>query len=409
MFDKTRPEMKYVRMLGTLSPNTRRVAEVLRIHGPRTRAELTVLTGLSRPTVANGVTELGAAGLVEEELKTAVGPAGGRPAAVVRLARAAGLAIGLDIGRRHVRVAIADLGHQVIDDSAVRLSFDADEEADSVLDQAVELVDRALTGIGSTRDDVAAVGLGLPAPMTKSGRIGSPPLLPAWAAMIAADELAIRLGRPVRVENDANLGALGEFVWGAGQGCSGLVYVKVATGIGGGIVLDGRLYRGTIGTAGELGHVTLDARGPVCRCGNRGCLELSAGGRAMVEHARRSHPQLRDFAELVTMAADGDRGCRRLLADAGHQLGVALGGLVNLLNPDRIVLGGELGAATGLLLEPLRRGLADTAMPAAADAVKVVPAHLGEHAAALGAIALALGVQAAALPAGAGWAEAGPP
>lgn len=388
------------RMNGMSSANTRRVAEVLRTHGPRTRAELTVLTGLSRPTVATGLTELASAGLVEEELKPSAGPTGGRPASVVRLSRAAGLAVGLDIGRRHVRVAVADLGHTVIDESAIRLTFDADEEAHTVLDQAVELVDRALEEIGSTRDQVAAVGLGLPAPMTKSGRIGSPPLLPAWATIVAADELSARLGRPVRVENDANLGALGEYMWGAGQGCTGLVYVKVATGIGGGIVLDGRLYRGTIGTAGELGHVTLDARGPVCRCGNRGCVELSAGGRALVEHARKSHPQLRDFAELIAMATDGDPGCRRLLADAGHQLGVALGGLVNLLNPDRIVLGGELGAATALLLDPLRRGLADTAMPAAVDAVEVIPAQLGEHAAALGAIALALGVEAAALPRG---------
>jgi predicted NBD/HSP70 family sugar kinase len=397
MFDKTCHTGNDGRVLALAAANTRRVADVLRVHGPRTRAELTVLTGLSRPTVSAALAELTANGLVIEEVKPSTGPLGGRPASVIRLSRAAGLVVGLDIGRRHIRVAVADLGHTVIGEDVIRLPFDADEEADDVLDQAVALLDRTLATIDGSRAEVDSVGLGLPAPMTTSGRIGSPPLLPAWASMVAADEVAARIGRPVRVENDANLGALGEYMWGAGRDCTGLVYVKVATGIGGGIVLDGRLYRGTIGTAGELGHVTLDARGPMCRCGNRGCLELSAGGRALLEHARQSHPHLREFLDLVRTAVDGDPGCRRLLADAGHQLGVALGGLVNLLNPDRIVLGGELGPASSLLLEPLRRGLADTAMPAAAEAVDVVPAKLGEHAAALGAIALALGVQAAAL------------
>ena len=104
------------------------------------------------------------------------------------------------------------------------------------------------------------------------------------------------------MDNDANLGALAEHAWGAGRDCADLVYVKLATGIGAGIVLDGRLYRGTVGTAGELGHVTLDARGPLCRCGNRGCVELSAGGRALLEQARVTPPALRDLDELVRAA-----------------------------------------------------------------------------------------------------------
>jgi predicted NBD/HSP70 family sugar kinase len=218
--------------------------------------------------------------------------------------------------------------------------------------------------------------------------------LPAWADLAPGEELAARLDLPVRVDNDANLGALAEYVWGAGRGCVDLAYVKIATGIGAGIVLDGRLYRGAAGTAGELGHVTLDARGPVCRCGNRGCLELTAGGRALLENARLTRPDLVDLDDLVRLATDGDAGCRRLLIDAGTQLGFALGGLVNLLNPARIVLGGELGGAAALMREPLRRGLADTAMAAPVNAVQVVPAQLDRRAAALGGVALALGVDA---------------
>jgi predicted NBD/HSP70 family sugar kinase len=378
-----------------LGSTARRVAAALRSRGPRTRAELIGLTGLSRPTVSAALADLTTAGLLAEETVPPASPAGGRPASIFRLAREAGLAVGIDIGRRHIRVAVADLGHQVLVDHPARLDFDADDHPSRALDQATGQVDAALATIGAGRADVVGVGLGIPAPVTESGRIGSPTLLPAWAPLVPQQELAGRLGLPVRVDNDANLGALGEYVWGAGRGCADLVYVKLATGIGAGIVLDGRLYRGSAGTAGEIGHITLDARGPVCRCGNRGCVELLAGGRALLRHARVTHPHLSDLEDLVELALIGDPGCRRLLVDAARQLGFALGGVLNLVNPDRIVIGGELGAATELLLDPLRRGLADTAMAAAVAAVDVVGADLGTRAAALGGVALALDVDLA--------------
>jgi len=386
-----RPEPANGRWARNLSGAARRVAEVLRAHGPRTRADLVALAGLSRPTVSAALADLASAGLTTEATEAGAARTGGRPASVVRLTRSAGLAVGVDIGRRHIRVAAADLGHEVLTDREVRLDEDAEDHPYEVLALAVDLVDTVLREVGTDRSEVVGVGLGVPAPITSSGRIGSPALLPGWAPLVPSEHFAAALDLPVQVDNDANLGALGEFVWGAGRGCADLVYVKLATGIGAGIVLNGRLYRGAAGTAGELGHVTLDARGPVCRCGNRGCVELTVGGRALLEHARATHPRVRDLIELVDLAAAGEPGCRRLLIDAGIQLGIAMGSLVNLVNPDRIVLGGELGVATELLLEPLRRGLADTAMPAAASAVRVVPAQLGERASALGGVALVLG------------------
>jgi predicted NBD/HSP70 family sugar kinase len=380
-----------------LTASSRRVADTLRAYGPSTRAELVALTGLSRPTVSAALVDLVDADLVTERTGPAERPAGGRPAAVVRLTRSAGLAVGVDIGRRHVRVAVADLGHRVLDERAMRLDADsnADDHPTGALLEATRLVDASLAAVGAERAAVVGVGMGIPAPITTEGRVGSPELLPAWAGLAAGEELALRLNLPVRAENDANLGALGEYMWGAGRGCDHFVFVKMATGIGAGIVLDGKLYRGAAGTAGELGHVTLDTRGEVCRCGNRGCVELGAGGRSLLASARQSHPEITDLSQLVAYAIEGQPVCRRLLNDAGTQLGFAIGGLINVLNPQRLALGGELAAAGDLLREPVMRGVADAAMAAAVQAVEVVPGELGRRAAALGGVALALGVQAA--------------
>jgi len=371
-----------------LTGNARRIAEALRSRGGSTRAELITTTGLSRPTVSATLGELARDGLIAEGARTA-GALGGRPAAIVRLTRRAGLSVGVDIGRRHVRVAVADLGHEVLAERSMQLAANAEERPVEVLDGAAAMVRSALNDLGAGAEAVVGAGLGIPAPITIEGRIGSPNLLPAWASLAPAEELAVRIGTPVWVDNDANLGALGEYLWGNGRGCAVLVYIKLATGIGSGILLGGRLFRGSIGTAGEIGHITLDARGPVCRCGNRGCVELTVGGRALLEHAERAHPDIGGLADLVAKAQAGDPGCRRLLSDAGTSLGIALGGLVNLFNPERIVLGGDLGPAE-FMIEAVRRGLADTGMPAAVGAVRVVPAGLGERAAALGGVAIVL-------------------
>jgi predicted NBD/HSP70 family sugar kinase len=238
---------------------------------------------------------------------------------------------------------------------------------------------------------VLGVGLGLPAPVDqRSGTISASNILPEWAGLAAGEQLAARLGRPVIVDNDANLGALAETLWGAGRGIDTLAYVKVATGIGAGLVLDGKLFRGVSGQAGEIGHVTLDEHGDVCRCGNRGCLELVAGGAALVAALRRTHGELDSVEDVVALAAGGDRAARRLIADAGAHLGVAAAGLVNLVDPQRLIVGGELGRAGDVLLEPLRRSLRRSAVRPAADAAEVVRAELGDRSEVLGAVAVVL-------------------
>ena len=165
----------------------------------------------------------------------------------------------------------------------------------------------------------------------------------------------------MRVENDANLGALAEIVWGAGRGCSDVVYVKVATGVGAGLVLSGRLYHGAAGTAGEIGHMTIDEAGPVCRCGNRGCLEAFAGAEAVLEPLRRRHGAALTLREVVAQAHAGDLGCRARDRRRGPRARLGVAGVCNLLAPERVVVGGELAAGrraaarAGARVRPPRR------------------------------------------------------
>ncbi|MCW3063278.1 MAG: transcriptional regulator [Solirubrobacterales bacterium] len=164
----------------------------------------------------------------------------------------------------------------------------------------------------------------------------------------------------------------------------------MATGIGAGLIIRGRPYVGAGGTAGEIGHTVVDPGGPICRCGNRGCLETLAGSAAVVAALRDTHGERITLAEAIARARDGSSGCRRALADAGHAIGASVATLCNLFNPRRIVVGGELGAAGDLLLEPLRESLRRGAISSAADDVEVVQGTLGERAEVLGAVALVL-------------------
>jgi len=176
----------------------------------------------------------------------------------------------------------------------------------------------------------------------------------------------------------------------AGQGYAALVYLKLSTGIGAGLVVDGGLFHGVGGTAGEIGHTTLDEAGPICRCGSRGCLETLAAAPAIVELLRTSLGEDLTIEAIVERAAGGDPGCRRAIGDAGRHIGSAVADLCNLLNPERIVVGGSLGAAGDVLFEPLREAVQLRAIPTAAEDVEIVAGVLGERAEMLGAVALVL-------------------
>jgi predicted NBD/HSP70 family sugar kinase len=373
--------------------NRLRVVDALRHEGSVSRTDLVRITGLSRTTITTLVGDLQERGLVVEQEEDAADrperPGRGRPPVLLRLAPSAGAALGLDFGHRHVRVAVADLSSTVLAER--RIEVDVDVAAATALDAAAELVEEVLREAGVERAQVVGAGMGLPGPIDRrTGTVGSSVILPGWAGLHAADELARRIDFHVEVDNDANLGALAEFSLGAGRGMQDIVYVKVSSGIGSGLVLGGRLHHGATGIAGEIGHVQVRADGAVCRCGNRGCLETVASGPALLNVLRPAHDESLTLAGMLELAAAGDLGTQRVINDAGRSIGQALGDLCNSLNPSMIVVGGDVSAAGAPLLDGIRETVDRYAQPGAAQAVTVTRGVLGERAEVLGALTLVI-------------------
>ncbi len=372
--------------------NRDRIVGVLGELGVASRAEVARRTGLSPTTVSTLVSDLVDSGLViEADDAPRVGPSSrsGRPARSIRLGRAAGIAVGIEFGERRLRVVACDRAHQVLGEG----SRDAPDGYDARhgMDEAAALLESVLDRAGIDRDELIGVGLGLPGPIHLStGKIGLSAILPDWVGLEVAGEMGRRLGVRVHVDNDANLAALAEFRWGAGRGYDTLVYVKVSNGIGAGLVVGGRLFRGVGGTAGEIGHTMVDEHGLACRCGSRGCLETVAGARAIVDLLKPSFGGDLSLDGVLERAELGDPACCRAIAAAGFRLGDCVANVCNLLNPGLIVVGGTLAGAGDILLDPLRTAVARRAIPSAGEDVEIVGGVLGDRAELLGAVALVL-------------------
>jgi len=369
--------------------NRERVLGVLRERGRISQADIARVTGLSRTTVHTLVSELKNSGLVHEVETTVPDLRSGRPAVQLMLRDSSLAVVGIDFGHSHVQVAVADIAHNVLAER--RCDLDVSHDSRTAMDTAARMVDEVLNEGRVERKSVIAAGMGIPGPVDRGrGTAGSASILPGWTGLRIESEMQQRLGMPVEIENDANLGALAEMTWGAGRECSNFAYIKASTGIGAGLVVDGRLLRGASGTAGEIGHTTLDESGALCYCGNRGCLETVASGPAIVGLVSSGHPETLTLGQVIELAAGGDVRCRRAISDAGREIGVAVAGLCNLINPERVIVGGLLSRAGELLLQPIREAIRRHAVFAAAERVEVVAATFVERAELLGSLALAL-------------------
>lgn len=377
--------------LGSLRQRNRlRIIDVLR-RGSASRVDLVRDTGLSRTTVSKLVAELQAEGLVVERSAPASPPANGigRPPVALTLNPAAGAAVGIDFGHDLVRVAVADLSGAVV--AEAQTDIDVDSQAEQAIDLAAAMVDEQLAGLKIDLDHTVGVGVAVSAPILRDvGEPGATSILPGWGPFAPGGELERRLGRPVLMGNDANLGALAEVRHGAGRGARNVVYVMLSGGIGAGLILDGSLFSGHSGLTGELGHVVADPDGRICRCGNRGCLETVASAASVLEALRPLHGPDITLRDAIALARGGDAGARRLFADAGRTVGRAVGAICNIVNPELVIVGGEMSVVGDVLVDAVADGIALGTIPAIRRDARVVAGSLGERAEVLGAIGLVL-------------------
>nr|WP_255430210.1 ROK family transcriptional regulator [Streptomonospora sp. PA3] len=365
--------------------NQQRVVDALRSGGTLTQAEIARGTGLSPASVSNIVRNLRAAGTVSVRETSS----NGRRARAVTLIRPPGAVVALDFTPGRITAALGDSQGAVL--AREGIAYDVAAEPERAVRRAVWLVETLLTRLRVDHGTIAAVTAAVPGPVDlRTGEIGAITGMPRWAGFRPAQALTSRLGVAVQAENDANLCALAEIRDGAAAEREHVIYVRIGEGVGAGIVVDGTLFRGAGGTAGEIGHIGLDERGQVCRCGNRGCLETVLGAPylvGMLPHQGERAPA--SVPELVAAAEEGDPGCRRVVAEAGTALGRGLGILANTFNPEMVVLGGELIEAGEALLEPVRRSLELGTLGSALGQMEIVRGGLGDEAALRGALLLA--------------------
>lgn len=369
----------------------------VRTGGLRTRSELVRQLGLGRNLVSQRVGQLIDLGLLQDG--TMAPSTGGRPSRQLRFRSDAGCLLVADLGATHLQAGLTDLDGAVLDQRLQRLDITAGPEA--TLDRIEQLFDEILSAQPGKARPPWGVGVGLPGPVEFSrGRPMAPPIMPGWDAYPVRERLAARYAAPAWVDNDVNLLALGELRAGIGRAEQNLLYVKVGTGIGAGLISGGRLHRGAQGAAGDIGHAqVLDDESVLCRCGNTGCLEALAGGFAIARdgllaaQSGRSR-MLADTLEatgaltaedVIQAAARGDQVSQGMLTRAGRLVGRTLATLVNFYNPSLIVIGGQISTAGEAFLGELRRTVYGRSMALATRDLRITTSPLGDRAGLFGA------------------------
>jgi glucokinase len=361
--------------------------QLLRDGVPRTRAQLAKSTGLARSTVAARVDELMRSGLITPVADAA--STGGRPPSQFALYPAARLVLAADIGASHATVAVLDLAATVLAERTEPLDVSLGPEP--VLARVVGIAEELLVESGRGLADVGAVGIGVPGPVAHStGRPVNPPIMPGWDRYDVPGWMAQHLDVPVLVDNDVNIMALGERAR-AWPGVDHLVYVKVATGIGAGVISGGRLVRGAQGVAGDIGHVRV-ARGSdvPCTCGNRGCLEALASGPAIARELRGMGIDAASGNDVVDLVKHGNIDAIQAVRQAGRDIGEVLTACVSLMNPSVIAIGGSMSRVGEHLIAGVREVVYTRSTPLATEHLAIVQSAAADHAAVLGAGILAI-------------------
>ncbi|NYI42161.1 ROK family transcriptional regulator [Demequina lutea] len=361
--------------------------QILRDGRPRTRSELASLTGLARSTVASRVESLVRLGLVRP-----VGDAvstGGRPSSQFALNASGRVVLGVDVGASHVRIAVTDLSGKILAQDSV--AMEVAEGPAAVLAWVATAGRELLKKANAASTDLLGIGVGLPGPVEHAtGLPIDPPIMPGWDRYDVPQNLGEQFGVPVLVDNDVNIMALGERA-ASWPHIDHFIFVKVATGIGSGVISGGLLQRGAQGIAGDIGHVYVPQGDDVpCRCGNKGCLEALAAGPAIARTLRAAGLDVESSADVIALVKAGNTDAIRAVREAGRTIGQVLTACVSIINPAVIVLGGSIAQAGEHLLAGAREVVYARSMPLATGQLQISNSRAGANAGVLGASMLAI-------------------
>lgn len=360
------------------------ILALLRRHGSLTRAQIVELSGLARATATHRLDALVRTGLVRESDGVSTG---GRPAGIFDLDVDRGRLLVADIGSSHARYGLADLAGQVL--QVIDEDISIDDGPRRILTRVKAAFEQL---VDDTTPSIMGVAVGLPGPVDqRTGRLVSPPTMNGWDGIDVALPIRRRINAPVVVDKDANLVALGvhrALRADAVPGADDLLVLKVGMGIGAGIISRGAVLHGARGGAGDLGHIPHDD-GPLCRCGQQGCAEASAGGWAIASSLRDLGHEVRTSADVVALAASGHHDAAELLRAAGRRIGDVVVEAVGVLNPAMVVVGGDLAEAGDLLVDGVRERVFERSHPLATTDLSVIASPLGADAGLLGAAQMA--------------------
>ncbi|HSG42173.1 MAG TPA: ROK family protein, partial [Anaerolineales bacterium] len=365
------------------------------------RTDLADKMGLTRAAVSLIVNDLLDSQVIQEaESRSAPS---GRPPIVLEINPNRGLVGAIDMGATHISIALADFTARIHRES--EFSFDIKDGPEICIEKADQKLKDMLSELGLSHSDLSAIGVGVPGPViTEAGIVIAPPIMPGWDHFPIRETLEKKWNCPITLNNDAELGALGEWAYGAGRGEKNIAYIKIGSGVGAGLVLNQQIYGGTTGAAGEIGHLTIDESGPLCNCGNHGCLEAFAGGHAIAQQGQllaksgkrtllSNTPTEKITALKVSEAArHGDLHAQEILRRAGTSIGIAIAGLINLFNPSVVIIGGGVAQIGDTLTNPIRQAVRERAMRASEQSVRITTGMLGRRSLLIGATVQAINI-----------------
>lgn len=338
----------------TLATPSGRIVRVLSERGSLSAAQIARLTGLARSTVSTAIADLRKSGLISDaELADApVSKSVGRPGTALTLNPEAGTCIGVHLALDALRVAVADVSHSVISEQNIALPRDYGPAL--AAERLKSWITRTYAENGLKLSGLLGVGVSVSAPVAPDGTVHRSSIVPTWAGVNVGKVFGEALGTTVLVDNESNCSAIAEMMWGAAQGHESFVIFKMDIGVGGAIVIDRRVVSGVAGGTGEFGHVSLDPDGELCRCGNRGCLELVASFQGPLRELSRAYGREFSMDDVARLALGGDTGALRMITDVAEVAGRGLAMIGTIINPPLILIGGAMTQVGQILLDPLR-------------------------------------------------------